>query len=81
MLRDVNRALIASGGWHARKTLRLLARFAEHRGRLSSARGWMRRALALSEGLPTKLRDWDRAYLQKLEADSAQFDLPGNDTL
>jgi len=80
-LRDVNRALMASGDWHARKTLRLLARFAEHRGRRRSARGWMRRALAASGSLPTQLRDWDRAYLQKLEAGSAQFDLPGNDTV
>ena len=80
-LKEVNRALMVDGDWRARKTLCLLARFAEHRGRRRSARGWMRRALAVSEGFPTQLRDRDRAYLQKLEAGSAQFDLPGNDTV
>jgi len=79
-LRDVNRALMANGDWRARKTLRLLARFAEHRGRQLSARGWMRRALAASEGSPTQLRDWDRTYLQKLETDSTPSDLLGIDT-
>jgi tetratricopeptide (TPR) repeat protein len=80
-LKEVNRALMVDGDWRARKTLCLLARFAEHRGRRLAARGWMRRALAVSEGFPTQLRDRDRAYLQKLEAGSAQFDLPGNDTV
>jgi|GEM_PF-983672 len=68
MLRDVNRALVASGDWRARKTLRLLARFAEHRGRWHAARGWARRALVASEGVDTQLREWDRSYLQSLAA-------------
>jgi len=71
MLRNVNRALMASGDWRARKTLRLLARFAEHRGHRLAARGWSRRALAVSEGVPTQLRKWDRAYLEALEASSS----------
>jgi hypothetical protein len=76
MLRDVNRALMANGDWRVRKTLRLLARFAEHRGRRLAARGWARRALAASEGIPTQLREWDRAYLQTLEDRSPPAERP-----
>jgi hypothetical protein len=76
MLKDVNRALMVRGDWRARKTLRLLARFAEHRGNRPAARGWARRALAVSEGMPTQLRKWDHAYLQVLEARSSPAERP-----
>ena len=66
-LRELNRALMARNDWRARKTLRLLARFAENRGRRSAAKGWMRRALVVSEGIHTQLREWDQAYLKSLE--------------
>jgi tetratricopeptide (TPR) repeat protein len=65
-LRTMNRALTADGDWRARKTLRLLARYAEHRGHQSAARGWMRRAVAATKRDPTQLRDWDKAYLEEL---------------
>jgi proteasome accessory factor A len=67
-LKEVNRALMTNRDWRARKTLRLLARFAEHRGRPRAARGWVRRGIAVTQGVPTQLRKWDRAYLQALEA-------------
>jgi hypothetical protein len=62
---------MANGDWRARKTLRLLARFAEHRGRPLAARGWARRAIAATQGVATQLREWDRAYLLALEAGSS----------
>ena len=77
MLRDVNRALVANRDWRARKTMRLLARFAEHRGRRPAARGWARRAIAVTQGVPTQLRKWDRAYLQALEACASPTERPG----
>jgi hypothetical protein len=70
MLRDLNCSLMANRDWRARKTMRLLARFAEHRGRRFAARGWARRAIAVTQGVPTQLRKWDRAYLKALEASS-----------
>lgn len=66
-LREINRAMMENGDWRARKTLRLLARSAEYHGRYRAARGWMRRALAVSDGIPTQLRDWDKIYLYTLE--------------
>ena len=76
VLRDLNRALMANRDWRARKTLRLLARFAEHRGRRSAARRWLRRAIAVTHGVPTQLRKWDRAYLKALEASSSPAERP-----
>lgn len=67
-LREINRGLLDARDWRARKTLRLLGRFAAHRGRWSAARGWVRRAIGASRSIPTQLREWDRDYLHSLEA-------------
>lgn len=64
---EVNRTLLANNDWRARKTLRLLARFAAHRGHWHAARGWVRKALTVSRGTSTQLREWDRNYLRELE--------------
>jgi proteasome accessory factor A len=72
MLRSVNRTLVARGDWRARKTLGLLARLAQSRGRSRAARCWARRALAASQGVPTQLRERDRAYLAALEAGDSE---------
>ncbi len=68
MLKTINRALVNSSDWRARKTLRLLARYAQHRGHMRAARGWIRRAIAAAKYQPTRLREWDEAYLERLEA-------------
>jgi tetratricopeptide (TPR) repeat protein len=65
-----NRALVGRGDWRARKTLRLLARLAESRGRRRAALGWARRAVTASGEAPTRLREADRAYLRSLRQDS-----------
>jgi proteasome accessory factor A len=75
-LKSVNRALVAQGDWRARKTLGLLARYAQHRGRLRAARGWMRRAVAAASSKPTQLRDWDKAYLEKLKKEAGLQEPP-----
>ena len=67
-LRDLHRAMVDSHDWRVRKTLRLLARLAEARDRRQAACRIARRALAVSAGIPTRLRDWDREYLEALEA-------------
>ena len=65
-LKATNRDLMRRRDWRARKTLMLLARCAEARGRLAAASGWARRALAVSRGVATRHRDEDRAYLSAL---------------
>jgi len=64
---ETNLVLVTGRDWRARKTLRLLARFADHRGRWSAARGWARRAVNASKGVKTQLHKWDREYLRGLE--------------
>ena len=75
-LKSINRALVMQRDWRARKTLGLLARYAQHRGRLRAARGWMRRAIAAASLKPTQLRDWDKAYLEKLEKEAGLQEPP-----
>ncbi len=47
--------------------MRLLAELSAERGRLEAALQWVRRAVAVSEAVPTRLREDDEQYLRGLE--------------
>ena len=47
--------------------MRLLAELSAERGRLEAALQWVRRAVAASEAVPTRLREDDEQYLEGLE--------------
>lgn len=65
-LRVVNRLLRKTGDWRARKTLILLARHAEARGRRAAAIGWARKAVRAAGKVATWHRVDDERYLASL---------------
>jgi len=66
-LTETHRALRTLRDWRVRKTMRLLAELSAERGRLAAAVQWVRRAVAASEAIPTRLREDDEQYLGGLE--------------
>ena len=78
-LRCVNRLLYERRDWRTRKTLMLLARHAEARGRRAAAIGWARRAVRAAAGIATRHRVEDEAYLRSLEAGETLVGQPAVD--
>lgn len=71
-LKKTNLVLSKFGDWRARKTLMLLARYAESRGLVGSATGWARRAVVATGSQPSQHRLDDIAYLEDLESRKAR---------
>ena len=78
---ETHRALRTHRDWRARKTMRLLAELSAERGRLEAALQWVRRAVAASEAVPTRLREDDEQYLEGLERASGLVQRPYRDLI
>lgn len=66
-LEEVLAALVSRGDWRQRKPLMLLARLAEHEGRLADAIKLAQRAVIAARHTRTRLRQQDQDYLRRLK--------------
>jgi tetratricopeptide (TPR) repeat protein len=70
-LQRLAETLSHAGSWQVRKPLIMLARIAEHQGKLESAAALVKRAIEACAGSNTRYPEMDAGYLRQLECRSA----------